>query len=293
MKIGLLTLGIGVGSRPEGIREIAERAERLNFSTLWAPEHAVLFDRQDSHYPYAESGAFPMRADSDWLDPFEALTYAAALTSRIRLATGICLVPEHNPLILAKRIATLDHLSGGRFMLGVGIGWSAEEFQALGISFERRAQRTREYIDLMRRLWSDEVTSFSGEFVKVEKVRSYPKPLKRAGLPVVFGGESGPALRRVAEYGNGWFGFNLDPGEADSKIQKLRALLRDRGRDPGQIEYIVSPYTKPCAPGDLKKFRQAGVDEVVLLLSARSGAEIAPKLEQLARDWVEPAAALG
>ena len=140
MKIGLLTAGLGRAAHPRTLRTIAEQAERLGFGTLWAPEHVVLFDRYtDSKYPYSQDGAFAVPSTTDWMDPFVALTYAAACTGTIRLATGICLVPEHNPLVLAKVIASLDYLSGGRFALGVGIGWSAEEFKALGIPFERRA----------------------------------------------------------------------------------------------------------------------------------------------------------
>src|SRR6202163_4071206 len=133
MKIGLLTAGIGKAAHPRTLRAIAEHAERLGFGTLWAPEHVVLFDRYtESKYPYSQDGAFAAPSTIDWMDPFVALTYAAARTSKIRLATGICLVPEHNPLVLAKVIASLDYLSGGRFALGVGVGWSAEEFKALG-----------------------------------------------------------------------------------------------------------------------------------------------------------------
>ncbi len=151
MKVGLFALGIGTGARPGVIAKTAEAAERCGVSTLWAAEHVVLFDRQDSRYPYADSGVFPLPGGADWLDPFITLTFAAAVTRTIRLATGICLVPEHNPVVLAKEVASLDRLSKGRFALGVGIGWSAEEFAALGIPFERRAQRTREYIEVMRR----------------------------------------------------------------------------------------------------------------------------------------------
>jgi alkanesulfonate monooxygenase SsuD/methylene tetrahydromethanopterin reductase-like flavin-dependent oxidoreductase (luciferase family) len=125
------------------------------------------------------------------MDPFIALTYAAARTSRIRLATGICLVPEHNPLALAKVIASLDRLSGGRFALGVGIGWSAEEFQALGLMFERRAQRTHEYIDVMRQLWSEEISNFTGEFVSFQGVRSYPSPRRAARSRLSSGARAG------------------------------------------------------------------------------------------------------
>jgi len=294
MKIGLLTVGIGKGARPSTIRLLAENCERLGFGTIWAPEHVVLFDRYpDTKYPYSEDGAFGAPSTVDWTDPFVALSYAAARTSRIRLATGICLVPEHNPLVLAKVIASLDYLSGGRFALGVGVGWSSEEFAALGVPFERRAQRTREYIDVMRKLWSEEKTSFSGEFVNFKDARMFPKPPQGARLPIVFGGESGPALRRVADYGTGWFGFNLNPDQAAAKITRLKELLRERKRDLRDVELIVSPYLQNVTREDLTGYREAGVSEVVMLCPPpENDAELTPLLEKIAREWVEPAAKL-
>ena len=206
MKIGITAIGIGKAARPETIRMVAEHAERVNIATLWAPEHVVLFDNPASKYPYTDDGRFLAGSTINLLDPFIGLTYAAAHTERLRLATGICLVPEHNPLVLAKVIASLDYLSGGRFALGVGIGWAAEEFAALGIPIERRAQRTCEYIEAMRKLWTDSTSSYHGEFVRFDEVRSFPKPAQGGKVPVIFGGESLPALRRVAKFGNGWFG---------------------------------------------------------------------------------------
>lgn len=290
MNIGLFAIGIGPGARPAAIGEFARNAERLGFSTLWAAEHVVLFDHQESKYPYSPEGRWPVPGDIDWYDPFLTLTYAAAMTSRIRLATGICLVPEHNPLILAKQAATLDQLSNGRFAFGVGIGWSAEEFVALGIPFERRAQRTREYIDAMRRLWGGKVTSYRGEFLCFENVRSYPKPVSGAKLPVIFGGESLPALKRAAEHGAGWYGFNLGPGEAARKIERLRSLVRENRRDVREIEIIVSPYFQRISTDDLRKYRDAGVDEVVMVVAIPDDeSQIAAVLERTARDWLEPA----
>jgi probable F420-dependent oxidoreductase len=295
MNIGLLTLGLGAGARPGVIRAVAEQCDGLGFGTLWAPEHVVLFERyRNSKYPYSEDGAFAAPSTIDWMDPFVALTYAAACSRRIRLATGICLVPEHNPLVLAKTIASLDSVSGGRFALGVGIGWSSEEFAALGIPFDRRAQRTREYIDVMRKLWSEPETTYSGEFVKITEARSFPKPAQRERIPIIFGGESTPALRRVAEYGTGWFGFNLNPAEAKAKIAKLGAMLKERGRDVADVELIVSPYTQKLTREDLSAYREAGVKEVVLLTQIPDAEKDIPRyVEQLAHDWVMPAAALG
>jgi probable F420-dependent oxidoreductase len=293
MKIGLFAMGIGAAANPDVVRNVATTGERTGFATLWVGEHVVLFDRHDSKYPYSEGGKFPLAANADWLDPFTALTFAAALTSKIRLATGVCLVPEHNPLVLAKVIASLDKLAKGRFAFGVGIGWLAEEFAAIGVPFERRAQRTREYIEVMRKLWSDGVASHHGEFVNFDNAGSYPKPPQGAKLPVIFGGESNPALRRVAEYGNGWFGFNLDPAETKERIGKLEQLLNQNGRKLSDVELLVAPYTKKITPDDLKRYRDLGISEVVMLASFDDApSSAASRVEQLAKEWVDPAAKL-
>jgi len=294
MKIGLFAVGTPKMAGGGLLRTVATNAERLGVATLWVPEHVVLLDKYASKYPYSQDGALPAPTNAPIFDPFVSLTAMASVTSKIRLATGICLVPEHNPLVLAKVVATLDFLSGGRALLGVGIGWLEEEFEAIGIPWEKRAQRTREYIEAMRKLWGEEPSSYSGEFVRFEDVRSNPKPLSGAKLPVFFGGESGPALRRVAEYGNGWCGFNLTPPEAAAKIERIEELLRANGRKRSEVELAVSPYTKPCTVDDLKRYRDAGVDEVVLikLRPPRAEDEVVRDLEQIAREWVEPAARL-
>jgi alkanesulfonate monooxygenase SsuD/methylene tetrahydromethanopterin reductase-like flavin-dependent oxidoreductase (luciferase family) len=165
--------------------------------------------------------------------------------------------------------------------------------QALGISFDRRAQRTREYIDVMRKLWTQRSSSHQGEFVNFTNVLSYPKPVSEKGVPVWFGGESGPALRRVAEYGDGWIGFNLLPDQAAEKIKRIEELLRANGRKRSDVHLAVSPYTNPIKTDDLKRYRDAGVEEIALL-SGRPGTdlEMVARLEQMAREFVEPAANL-
>ncbi len=295
MKVSLFCIGIGNGSGPDAIREAAIHAERLNFSAIWAPEHVVLFDSQSSKYPYDPTGQLPLPKNIDFYDPFITLTYAAAVTKRIRLATGICLVPERNPLLLAKEVASLDRLSGGRFALGVGIGWSADEFRALGVPFERRAKRTREYIELMRKLWTEDKTTYEGEFTKVEGVRSFPKPAVGGKVPVLFGGESEPALKRVASYGNGWMGLGVTPDEARVKIRQLHQFARDYKRNPEELEIIIGPYNKPATPDALKPYHDAGVHELALTVGfefPERPSDIGPWLEKLAAQWVEPAAKL-
>jgi len=289
----MTAVGIGKAARPATIRAVAENAERLGFATLWAPEHVVLFDSHDSKYPYRDDGSFMAASTIDLLDPFIGLTYAAAFSSRIRLATGICLVAEHNPLVLAKVIASLDRVSSGRVALGVGIGWSSEEFAALGIPFERRAQRTCEYIEVMRKLWGEPKSSFSGEFVHFDGARSFPKPPQGAKLPVIFGGESMPALRRVARMGNGWFGVKLNPEQAAAKIATLRSLMSDAGRDISEIEIIISPYENQVSAEDLRAYHEIGVAEFVPFVRLPSDDSRIPEaLERVASDWVEPAAKL-
>lgn len=293
MRIGMTAIGIGKAAQPGMIKLVAENADRLGFGTLWAPEHVVLFDEYTSKYPYSLDGRFLAGSTIDLLDPFVGLTYAAAFSSRIRLATGICLVPEHNPLVLAKVIASLDSLSRGRVALGVGIGWSAEEFAALGIPFEHRAQRTCEYIEAMRKLWAEPKTSFNGEFVRFEGARCYPKPARSKGIPVIFGGESLPALKRVARYGDGWFGVNLTPAQAAQKINRLHQLLDEQGRNHNEVEIIISPYQNQVTADDLRAYYELGVGEFVPFIRLPGKeAEIPGFLEQMARQWVEPAARL-
>ena len=246
MQVGYFAVGIGAAVEPQRIRTIATTAERLGFSTIWAPEHVVLLEQYTSKYPYS-GGQFPAPVDTPIGDPFTTLAYAAACTSRIQLGTGICLVPEHNPLLLAKTAATLDRLSSGRFILGAGVGWLAEEFQALGISFDRRIQRTREYIEVMRKLWAEPRSSHQGEFVEFTEVLSYPKPVGNA-VPVWFGGESAAALRRVAQYGDGWIGFNLLPDQAAEKIKRIEELLSANGRKRADVRLAVSPTPTRSRP---------------------------------------------
>ncbi len=292
MRIGFFAVGIGAAVEPEAVRAAAIAAERLGFATLWAPEHVVLVEQYASQYPYS-SGRFPGGAEIPIADPFTTLAYAAACTSTIRLGTGICLVPEHNPLVLAKTAATLDRLSGGRFILGAGVGWLAEEFEALGVPFAHRGARTREYVEILRKLWTERSSSHDGRFIKFAGVTSFPKPAA-AGIPVWFGGESEAALRRVASYGDGWIGFKVAPADAAGKIRRIEELLQANGRSRSEVTLALSPYTDPITPDDLKRYRDAGADEVALLLRGRpaNGADIVAGLERLARDFVEPAARL-
>jgi probable F420-dependent oxidoreductase len=193
VKLGLHALGIGAGADRAVIAEVSAAAERCGFATLWSGEHVVMVDQSTSRYPYSADGQIAVPAQADWIDPMIGLAFAAAATSTIGIATGVLLLPEHNAVHLAKQAATLDTLSGGRFTLGIGIGWSREEFDALGVPFERRGARTAEYVAAMRTLWRDDVASFGGEFVSFDSVRVNPKPVRDRLIPIVLGGNSDAA----------------------------------------------------------------------------------------------------
>ncbi len=179
MRVGLHALGIGAGADRDVIDAVASAADRSGFATLWFGEHVIGVDTSESRYPYSDDGQIAIPSASDWIDPMIGLSFAAAASSTIGLATGVLLLPEHNPVLVAKQAATLDSLSGGRLTLGIGIGWSREEFDALGVPFERRGARTAEYVAAMRTLWREDVASFDGEFLSFDSVRMNPKPVER------------------------------------------------------------------------------------------------------------------
>lgn len=285
IKIGLHALGVASAARPEVISAVAVAADMRGFATLWCGEHVVMVDKPKSRYPYSANGAIAVPADADWLDPMLGLSFIAAQTRRITLATGILLLPEHNPLIIAKQAATLDVLSGGRFTLGVGVGWSAEEFEALGVPFARRGARTTEYINAMRRAWASDVASFFGEFVRFDAVRLYPKPVRGRKVPIIIGGTTDAALRRVATIGDGWYGFNLAAAEVPDRVGVLAGYCREHGRDPRNLTVAVS--LRDGGPEMLPELAAAGVTELVVVAAAPvEPTAAADWVDQLAERWI-------
>jgi probable F420-dependent oxidoreductase len=267
---------------PDYIRRVAKAAEDLGFASIWAPEHVVLFEQYASKYPYSADGRIGVAPGRGIIDPFAVLTFAAAVTTKIRLGTGICLVPQRNPVYTAKDVASLDWLSGGRFDFGVGIGWLAEEFAALQVPWARRAQRTREYLDVMKALWSDGVSEFHGEFYDLAPCLQEPNPVQTPHPPIIFGGESEPALRRVAECGQGWYGFDLDPEGAADKLGHLTVLLEQNGRTRADIDVSICPMRRPATRELVEAYAEAGVDQVIFLVAGRDADDVVHRLEELA-----------
>ena len=278
MRIGLHALGIGSGAQRPIIDAVARTAEQQGFSTVWAGEHVVMVDRSSSRYPYAADGQIAVPAAADWLDPLICLSFAAAATSTITIATGVLLLPEHNPVVVAKKAATLDVLSGGRLVLGVGVGWSSDEFAALGVPFARRAARTEEYAAAMRTIWREDVASFGGDFVRFDAIRVNPKPLDGQGIPIVLGGNSDAALRRVARWGDGWYGFNVDSvAEVAERVRHLQTCCDAVGRDVADLHLAVA--LRDPQPDDLARLADVGIDELVIV-------EGPPSDPQQAASWV-------
>jgi len=284
MRIGLHALGIGNGAVASVIQAVALGAERAGFATLWAGEHVVMVDRPRSRYPYADDGRIAVSPDADWLDPFSTLTYAAAVTSGIRLGTGVLLLAQHQPVVVAKQAASLDSLSGGRLALGVGIGWSSEEFAALGVPFAGRGRRLEQYVAAMRTLWREDVATFEGDLVRFDSVRSYPKPVRDRTIPVILGGNSAGALDRVARIGDGWYGFNLGRDEVRERLAVLTSACRRLDRPREDIDVAVS--LRDGDPEDLGELTDIGVDELVIVEPPPADPNDASAwVDELARRW--------
>jgi len=286
VRIGLHALGIGAGADRAVIDAVAKAAEDHGFATLWAGEHVVMVDNPESTYPYSDDGKIAVPAVADWLDPIICLSFAAAATTTIGIATGVLLLPEHNPVLVAKQAASVDRLSNGRLTLGIGIGWSREEFDALGVPFSRRALRTAEYVGAIRTLWRDDVASFSGGFVEFEAIRVNPKPVRDRRIPIVLGGNSDAALRRVVAWADGWYGFNLDNVAAVAdRMEFIDKLCGVTGRDRRELSLAVALRQPQAA--DVSALAQMGIDEFVVVEAPPHDAAAAPAwVAGLARCWM-------
>jgi probable F420-dependent oxidoreductase len=258
MKFGLMFANVGPFGQPDGLTHLAQTAESVGLESLWTVEHVVVPKGYESAYPYSADGKMPGAEEAPIPDPFVWLSYAAAVTKTINLATGIVILPQRHPFYVAKEAATLDVLSGGRFTLGVGIGWLEEEFKALKVPFESRAAITDESISALRDLWSEGPSEHAGEHYAWPSVESNPKPL--AGrVPIVIGGHTKGAARRAARLGDGFFPARVD--KLEECIAEIAAECERIGRDPGEIE-----ITSGSAPtlDEVKRLQDLGVGRFTL-----------------------------
>lgn len=262
MKVGLSGSNIITYAEPEPALQMARAAEAAGVESLWTYEHIVVPAGYQSKYPYSPTGRMGLNPDQSMTDPLSWLTFVAAATNTIKLATGILILPEHNPVQLAKRAATIDRLSRGRLVLGVGVGWMKEEFEALGVPFERRGARANEYIDAMRKLWTEDEPSFDGEFVSYERAACNPKPVGEGGVEIVVGGHGPQAARRAGRRGDGFFPPSTSLSEMSQLLETMRQTAEEAGRDPDSIE--ITARADSLDPAHIASYREAGVSRVVI-----------------------------
>jgi probable F420-dependent oxidoreductase len=256
MKLGFFGINIGLCAMPDTLSAVAKSAEDAGFDSLWTGEHVVLPDPQ--------APPSPMPPETPFLDPAVALTWAAAATKTIKLATGIVILPQRNPLVLAKEFASLDVLSGGRLILGVASGYLTKEFEALGIPFADRGPRTDEYIDAIREIWGARTPKFDGNFVSFSGIDAQPRPVRTPLPPIVIGGQSPPAYRRSISRGNGWYGFGLDLEGTKTCLDGLAEARKkvERPADLGELEITITP-PPGMSSDDLRRYEELGVDRLV------------------------------
>ena len=239
---------------------MAKKAEELGFESIWYAEHPAVPVESDSPFP-ATGGEIPWTY-SHFTDPYIALARASGATSVIKLGTGITLVPERNPLLLAKEIASLDRFSGGRFLFGIGTGWLREETEIFGGDFEHRWTQTREALEVMKELWTKDEAEYHGKYFNFPPVKSYPKPAQQPHPPIIIGGMARNVLRRIVSHADGWLPNRVTPAEVEDSRRRLDAMAAEVGRDPKSI--TISVYGQP-ADGDLvRSYLNAGADRVVV-----------------------------
>ncbi len=263
MKFGL-AFGSSLGIEGDGALELCRRAEAAGFDSVWGGEHVIMPTTIESAYPYTADGRIPAQPETPIPDPLIWLAYVAAAAPTLRLGTCILIVPQRNPVILAKEIATLDRLSGGRVELGVGVGWMREEFDVLGVPWERRGARTDEYIAAMRTLWSGPEVEFHGEFVDFPRVTCSPRPIQTS-IPVLVGGDSPAAIRRAVRIADGYFPGEGKVDRLGHLIGELRIAADKHGRDPASIEVnaiFAVQMTDPVAGAE--QFAEIGVGRAMI-----------------------------
>ena len=291
MDVGVF-VPIGTGNaNPEVLRALGPAVEERGLESIWLPEHVVLFDDYDSAYPYSPDGRFPGGGETGLLEPLTALTFLAAVTDRVRLGTGICLVPQRNPVYTTRQVADLDNLSGGRVDFGIGVGWLREEFTAVAAPFEKRGDRCDDYLAVMRTLWCDDVSEHHGEHYDLPACRMFPKPVQQPHPPIHVGGESNAALRRVARHGQGWYSFNRLPGDLPAPLERLDAFLAAEGRSRDDVTVSVCPYLQQVSPDAVEQYANQGVDRLIALCLAFDRDMMLTQLDGIAADLLRRAQA--
>lgn len=266
MKVGIVPINVGL-TDPAAITAIAQAAEAAGLESVWTFEHVMVPVDYGSRYPYHPSGKMPVRTDTPFVDPLITLAYVAAKTTTLRLGTGINILPQANPLLMAKQVASLDVLSGGRLELGLGTGWLAEEFDAMGTPFARRGARFDDYLAGMKQVWTGETVDHSGEFLVWSGFQSHPTPIQRPHPPIWVGGTSDRAYRRVAQTADGWVAPNNKLEQLEAQLAQLHTIARRHERDPDTIR-VTAMWALSKESERLGAYADLGVERVLVPLGA-------------------------
>jgi probable F420-dependent oxidoreductase len=284
MKFGLIPVNIGI-AEPQQMIGMAQLAESVGFESVWTFEHVIVPLDYKSKYPYSPTGKMGAAPETNFFDPLIALTAIAGQTKKLRLGTGVNILSQTNPLLLAKQVASLDRISNGRLMLGVGIGWLQEEFAAMGTPFERRGARFDDYVTAMRKVWSGDVVEHDSEFLHWHGFKSYPLPVQTP-LPVIIGGAKGKVFERIARHGDGWFAPIPDPVELGAALTELKSVCKKVGRSYADLE-ITTMWAPQAGLDAIKRLAELGVARVTVFGAAtgdpvdaikKIGAEVIAKL---------------
>ena len=279
MRFGVLPpYRAGVTADPDWMTTFAVGAEQLGYDSLYTVEHVVVPTVYDENYPYSESGRMPLPADCPIPDPLDLLAFLAGRTERILLGTGVVVGPHHHPLILAKRLATIDRLSGGRMLLGVGVGWMREELESTGVDFSTRGRRLDEILAAMRAVWADDVSGFDGEFFSFTDVRSEPRPVQAGGVPIHIGGHSEAAARRAGRYGDGFHPLGLDDDELVARWALARRTAEDAGRDPDALELCTTLFVGSVDEAAVDHAASLGVSRIVCSTASADWSRLSDEL---------------
>jgi probable F420-dependent oxidoreductase len=281
MKIGVFSTFMSPLAIPEMIRDFARRAEDIGLDSIWMGEHVVLFDKNTFGYPGSNDGRIPVPEGGGMLDVTATFGFLAAATSKVRLGTGVALVPQRNPLYTAKEICTLDWLTGGRIDFGVGVGWNKEEVEACGYRWEDRGARCDEFLEVIRRLWTEPVVDFSGKWVKFETCRLDPKPIQKPHVPIIVGGYADAALRRAVRFGAGWYGFNRDPAGTRDMLARLDDAFAMAGRKRADdFEIIITPPASMSTDA-MQEYADLGVHRLVINLGSQRPERVDQRMAEI------------
>jgi probable F420-dependent oxidoreductase len=291
MQFGVHLVGTGSMIEGEKLARVAVRAEEIGFHSLWLSDHIVFSTQMSSRYPYSPDGSLPIDPGVPFLECLTTLSYVAAVTRRIRLGSSVLIVPYREPVLTAKVVSTLDVLSQGRFIFGVGVGWLDEEFRAVGQRLEERAARTRECLEVMKACWTKEDPEFHGQFFNFSGLKFAPKPVQKPHPPIWFGGNTLPALRRVVEVGNGWHAAWLTPEEMKPKVATLKELADKAERNFSDIEITINVIGKvPVDLDHVLRYQEVGVSMMFMpRVWGADADDIVRQMEKFAKEVKEPA----